>query len=84
MNKYQKHIASSHGHKLVCVDAKFSKSFLVADALYNFFNSMIKESKYCSDLMKKHFTKELVMTVKMLQILRNLRNVGFKVMVMLH
>ena len=77
MNKYQKHIASSYGHKLKCVDAKFSNSFLVADALYNFFNSMIKESKYCSDLMKKHFTKELVMTVKMLQILR-------KVMVMLH
>ena len=83
MNKYQKHIASSYGYKLVCVDAKFSKSFLVENAPYNF-NSMIKESKYCSDLMKKHFTKELVMTVKMLQILRNLRNVGFKVMVMLH
>ena len=54
MNKYQKHIASSYGHKLVCVDAKFSKSFLVENALYNFFNSMIKESK------------ELVMTVKYL------------------
>ena len=54
MNKYQKHIASSYGYKLVCVDAKFSKSFLVENALYNFFNSMIKESK------------ELVMTVKYL------------------
>ena len=66
MNKYQKHIASSYGYKLVCVDAKFSKSFLVENALYNFFNSMIKESKYCSDLMKKHFIKELAMTVKYL------------------
>ena len=26
-NKYQKHIASSHGYKLVCVDDKFSKPF---------------------------------------------------------
>ena len=25
---------------------------------------MIKESKYCSDVMKKHFNKELVMTKK--------------------
>ena len=24
-NKYQKHIASSYGYKLVCVDDKFSK-----------------------------------------------------------
>ena len=26
-NKYQKHIACSHGYKLVCVDGKFSKPF---------------------------------------------------------
>ena len=25
---------------------------------------MIKESKYCSDVMKKHFNKELAMTKK--------------------
>ena len=25
---------------------------------------MTKESKYCSDVMKKHFNKELVMTKK--------------------
>ena len=31
-------------------------------AVYNFINNMIKESKYCSDAMKKHFHKELVMT----------------------
>ena len=28
----------------------------------NFINSMIEESKYCSDVIKKHFNKELVMT----------------------
>ena len=64
-NKYQKHIACSYGYKLVCVDDKFSKLFktyLGEDAVYNSINNMIEESKYCSDVMKKHFNKELVMT----------------------
>ena len=36
--------------------------FLDEDAAYNFINSVIEESKYCSDAMKKYFNKELVMT----------------------
>ena len=58
VNKYQKHVACSYGYKLVCFDDKFSKpfkSYLSNDAAYNFINSMIKESKYCSDVMKKTF-----------------------------
>ena len=55
-----------YGYKLVCIDDKFSKSFktyLDEDAVYNFINSMIEESKYYSDVMKKkRFNKELVMT----------------------
>ena len=57
-NIYQKHVACSYGYKLVCVDDKFSKPFktcLGKDAVYNFINSMIEESKYCSDVMKKTF-----------------------------
>ena len=64
-NKYQKHIACSYGYKLVCVDDKFSKPFntnLGEDVVYNFINNMIEERKYCSDVMKKHFNKQLVMT----------------------
>ena len=64
-NKYHKHIACSYGYKLVFVDDKCSKSFkwyLGKDAAYNFINSMIEESKYCSNLMKKHLNKEFVMT----------------------
>ena len=64
-NKYQKYIAFSYGYNLVCVDDKFSKPFKKCfrkDAVYSFNNSMIKESKYCSEVMKKHFKKELVMT----------------------
>ena len=64
-NGYQIYIPCSCGYKLVCADDKFSKPFkthLGKDAIYNFINSMIEESKNCSDVMKKHFKKELVMT----------------------
>ena len=49
----------------MCVDDKFSepfKSYLYEDAAYNFINSMVEQSKYFSDVIKKHFNKELVMT----------------------
>ena len=64
-SKYQKHVACSYGYKLVCVDDRFSrpfKSYLVENVVYNVISSMIKESKYCSYVMEKHFNKELVMT----------------------
>ena len=64
-SKYQNHVVCSYGCKLICVDDKFSKpfkSYLGKDAVYNFISSLIEESKYCSDVMKKHFNKELVMT----------------------
>ena len=64
-NIYKKHVACSYGYKLVCVDDNFSKpfkSYLDEDAVYNFNNSIIEESKYCIDMMKKRFNKELVMT----------------------
>ena len=66
-HKYQKHAAFSYGYKLVCVDDKFSKpfkSYLDRGAVYNFISSMIQESKYCIDVMKKHFNKEFLMTKK--------------------
>ena len=53
-NKYQKDIACSYGYKLVCVDDKFRmpfKTYLGKDAVYNFINSLIKKSKYWSDVM---------------------------------
>ena len=40
------------------------KSDLGKDAVYNFINGVIKESKYCSDVMKKYFNNELAMTKK--------------------
>ena len=66
-NKYQKYVAWSYGYKLICVDDKFSKSFesyFGEDDVCNFISIMIEESKYCSDVMKKHFIKEIVITKK--------------------
>ena len=62
-NRYQQHIAWRYGYKLVCIDDKFSKPFktyLVEDAVYNFMNSMIKESKYCSEFIKNILMKNLL------------------------
>ena len=73
-NKYQKHIACSYVYKLVYLDEKLSKSFktyLGKDVVYNFVNSMIEESKYCSDVIKKHFNKELKMTKEYKEDLKN-------------
>ena len=67
MGKYQKNVACSCGYKVVCVEEKVSKPFklyLGEGAVYNFINSMLQESKYCSDVMKKYSNKELVITKK--------------------
>ena len=86
INKYKKDVASSCGYKLVCVDDKFSKhfrSYWDEDTVYNFISSMIEESKCCTDVMKKHFSKELVMTKKHMKILRTQLNFGFVIMMIL-
>ena len=72
--KYQKHVACSYDYELVSVDDKFIKpfkSYFGKDDVYNFISSMIEESKYCSDVMKKHFKKELVMIKKDYKDLQN-------------
>ena len=59
---------------MVCVDDKFSKpfkSYLSEDAVNNFIDFMIEESKYYTDITKKYFNKELVM-VNMMKILKTL------------
>ena len=61
-NKHQKHIVAAMA---IHVDDKFSKPFktyLDKNAIYNFINNMIKESKYCREVMKKNFLKQLAMT----------------------
>ena len=46
-DKYGKHVACSHGYKILSVDDKFSRDFkpyLGEDAVYSFISSMIEES----------------------------------------
>ena len=49
----------------------------------NFISSIIKESKYCNAVIKKHFNKQLEMTEKDMKDLRTLLNVGFMIMIIL-
>ena len=55
--KYQKHIDCGYGYTWVCINMI---SWGGKDSVNNFINSMIKESKHCSDVVKKNFSKELV------------------------
>ena len=64
-NKYKNHIVWSYGYKLACVDDRFSrpfKTYLGKDVVYNFINSIKEESKYCKEVIKKHFNKKLLIT----------------------
>ena len=51
-NKYQIHVAWGCSKRLVYIDDKFIKLCLSEGAVYNLLNSMLKESKYCSDVIK--------------------------------
>ena len=83
-SKYQKYAACSYGCKLAYVDDKINKpyiSYLGKDAVHKFISSMIAENKYCSDVMKKCFNKELIMTEEIMRILRIQLNVGPVIMI---
>ena len=50
-----------HDNNIQTLDDTLSnpfKSHLGEDAVYNFINRMVEESKYCSDVTKKHFNNE--------------------------
>ena len=62
----------SFGYKLVHVHDQFSKSSLTQDVVHKAITSMVKESEYCSRVMKKHFNKKLVIGTKMMKILKTI------------
>ena len=64
--KYQDDIPCSFAYKLVCVDDKYSKDLVLCrgkNAVYIFIRSILKEYSYCRGVMKKHFNKNLIMSV---------------------
>ena len=63
IDKQQNHVGFRVDYKLECVDDNFSKSFksyLGQDDVNELIINVIKKSKYCSKVIKKHFNKELV------------------------
>ena len=78
-NKYQNHVGCSYNYKLICFDGQFSKflkSYLGKGAVDKFISSMVKESKYCSCVMKIYLDKEIPLTKEDDKILKDLKNVG--------
>ena len=63
--KYQDHISCSFAYKVVYVDDRFTKPFVVyrgENAAYEFIKAILKEHKYCRNVMNKHFNKSLIMS----------------------
>ena len=63
--KYQDHSPYSFAYKIVCIDNKFSKKVVLyrgKDAVYKFIKSILSEYNYCRKVMKKHFSKNLIMS----------------------
>ena len=74
-------MACSYGYELVCVDNKFSKpfkSYYGEDAVWNFINSMIEESKSVVKWWKNLLTKNLWWLKKIMKIFRTLLMLDFK------
>ena len=58
---YRTSVVCSYGYKLARVDNKFNKPFklyLSENTVYNFVNTVVQESKYYSEAMKKHFKQK--------------------------
>ena len=65
--KYQDHTPCSFAYKLVCIDDKYSKDIVLyrgKNAVYKFIQSIFKEYSYCRSIMKKHFNKNVLMSVE--------------------
>ena len=62
--KYQDHIPCSFAYKVVCIDNKLSKKVVLCrgkNSAYKFIKSILNEYNYCKEVIKKHFSKNLIM-----------------------
>ena len=63
---YQKHTDCGYGYKVVCrYDDKYTKPINIyrgEKAVYKFMEKILEEVKYCKNIMKKEFNKQLIMT----------------------
>ena len=66
-SKYQDHVPCSFAYKIVCVDNKFSKDYVLyrgKNAVLKFVKCVFKEYDYCKGVLKKWFNKKLIMTAE--------------------
>ena len=65
--KYQDHVPCGFGYNVFCVDNRFSKKVVVyrgRDCVSKFISVILDEYEYCKSVMKKHFNKNLIMSVE--------------------
>ena len=65
--KYEEHIPCSFAYKVMCVDNRFRKKINLyrgKDAVNKFIKSSLNEYKYCRKVTRKHFNKNLTMSVE--------------------
>ena len=63
--KYQYHVPCSYAFIVVCIGNRFSKPIIAyrgKNAAHEFIKTIPKEYKYCKNIMKKHFNKNLIMS----------------------
>ena len=65
--KYQDHAPCIFAYMVVCVDNKFSKKIVLyrgKNAINKFIKLILDEYNYCKKIMKKYFSKNLVMSAE--------------------
>ena len=62
--KYHGHVPCSYVF-ILCIDNRFSKPIVFyrdKNVAYEFIKAILKEYKYCKNIMKKHINKNLIMS----------------------
>ena len=65
--KEQSHVPCGFGYKVVCFDDRFSKDVVVyrgKDCINKFITEILREYEYCKDIVKRHFNKNLIMSME--------------------
>ena len=66
--KTHDHIPCGFGYKLVCIDDRITKDVAVyqgrEDCVNKFVDAILNEYEYCKKIMKDHFNKNLIMSIK--------------------
>ena len=60
-------VPCSFAYKVVCIDDRFTKPIVVCrgeDAAYEFIKAILREYKYCRNVINKRFNKNLIMSEK--------------------